>query len=79
MSKTTIRAVVQCKRYVGSVGASAVRDLYGAMHHEKASNAYLVTTGKFTKSAMAWAKAKAMFLVEGTELLRWTRIGRALV
>ncbi len=62
--------VVQCKRYKGSVGEPMVRDLLGTMVHEKASKAFLITTGSFTKAARAWAKNKPIVLYDGETFLK---------
>lgn len=67
------RAVVQCKRYQGTVGASAVRDLYGTMIHNDADMAYLVATGKISAEAQAWAAGKPLVLIDGTRLARLAR------
>ncbi|MCX7618248.1 restriction endonuclease [Tepidiforma sp.] len=50
-------AAVQCKRFAGeaAVGAAAVRDLYGAATAAGATLAVLVTTGRVTAPAAAWA------------------------
>lgn len=62
--------VVQCKRWKASVGEPIVRDLYGTMHHEGASRAYLMTTGFFTPAASAWAQDKPITLYDGPGLIR---------
>lgn len=64
-------AVVQCKRYGGSVGQPVVRDLYGTMLHNKAAEAYLVTTGSITKQAQEWSEGKPIELVDGFTLVEW--------
>ncbi|MEZ4661688.1 MAG: restriction endonuclease [Caldilineaceae bacterium] len=64
-------AVVQCKRYDGSVGQPTVRDLYGAMMHNRAAEAYLVTTGMITQQAREWAFGKPIQLVDGFSLVNW--------
>ena len=71
-------AVVQCKRYGGSVGQPVVRDLYGTMLHNKAAEAYLVTTGSITKQAQEWSEGKPIELVDGFTLVEWiaTSTGR---
>jgi restriction system protein len=69
-------AVVQCKRYSGSVGQPVVRDLYGVMLHTKSTEAYLVTTGTITQAAYRWAEGKPIHLVDGHRLVEWTRTGR---
>lgn len=65
------KAVIQCKRYRDrSVGEPVVRDLYGAMQHEDADRAYLVTTGHFTATALVWAKGNPIELWDGDYLGR---------
>jgi len=56
--------VVQCKRYKGSVGEPVVRDLYGTLLHEKAHRASIVTSGRFSRQAMAWAEGKPIDLYD---------------
>lgn len=65
--------IVQCKRYAGTVGQPIVRDLYGAMMHNKANAAVLVTSGVISKPAEDWAQGKPITLVDGHELISWTR------
>ena len=50
---------VQCKRYAESaaVAAAQVRDLYGAAIAEGATGAVLVTTGRVSGPAVAWAES----------------------
>lgn len=69
-------AVVQCKRYQGSVGQPVVRDLYGVMLHTGADEAYLVTTGSVTVAARRWAEGKPIHLVDQHRLMEWARTGR---
>ncbi len=69
-------AVVQCKRYQGSVGQPVVRDLYGVMLHTHADEAYLVTTGTVTTAARRWAEGKPIHLVDQHRLVEWARTGR---
>ena len=63
------RAVVQCKRYRGTVGEATVRDLYGTMMHWQATMAFLVTTGAMSESARRWAAGKPMLLIDGNQLV----------
>lgn len=61
----------QCKRYRGSVGASAVRDFRGAMV-ERAERGLVLTTGTFSREARIEATrdgAPPIDLVDGEELL----------
>lgn len=71
LHKDTRLAVVQCKRYEGSVGQPVVRDLYGAMIHNRADEAYLVTTGTITLPAQQWATGKPIHLIDGNGLIDW--------
>jgi restriction system protein len=65
------RLVVQCKRWVGArmVGEPQVRDLFGAMHHERATGAMVITTGLFSEPALAWAKGKPIKLWDVERLI----------
>ena len=67
------RAVVQCKRYRGTVGAPAVRDLYGTMIHNDADMGYLVATSGISDAARDWAAGKPLVLIDGDELVRLSR------
>lgn len=64
-------AFVQCKRLRegGAVGASTVRDLYGAAVAGGATLAVLVTTGRVSPAAREWAEGLAgrprMVVVDG--------------
>jgi len=70
----------QCKRYSGSVGASAVRDFRGAMAG-RGEKGLLITTGTFTNDALAEARrdgAPPVDLIDGDrlcELLKEYAIG----
>lgn len=65
--------VVQCKRWKTSVGEPVVRDLFGVMHHEGASRAFLMTTGTFTPAAISWVQDKPITLYDGPGLIRLLR------
>jgi len=65
--------VVQCKRYKGTVGEPTVRDLYGTMLHEKADRASIVTSGRFSRQAVAWAEDKPIDLYDGEAFLQVLR------
>ncbi len=56
--------VVQCKRFTGrrTVGEPQLRDLFGAMHAERAARAMVMTAGYFTAEARDWAKGKPIEL-----------------
>lgn len=60
--------IIQCKRYSGSVGEPIIRDLYGVVTSERANKGILMTTGYFTKSAIAFAEGKPIELIDGQQL-----------
>lgn len=64
------RFIIQCKRYAerNNVGESEVRDLYGAVTHERANKGILVTTSDFTPAARRFATDKQIELIDGHEL-----------
>jgi len=62
--------IVQCKRYKGKVGISAVRDFYGALLHSKASKGYIITTGGFPASAYSWVYGKPIELIGKEQLAK---------
>jgi restriction system protein len=65
-------AVVQCKRFTGrrTVGEPQIRDLFGAMHAEKATHAIVMTAGYFTDEARAWARGKPIELWDADRIVR---------
>lgn len=66
----SFHVVFQCKRYQGSVSASAIRDFRGAMVG-RADKGLMITTGSFTRSAIREATrdgAPPIDLVDGDEL-----------
>jgi restriction system protein len=70
MSLVSFPVFFQCKRYSGSVGASAVRDFRGAMAG-RGEKGLLVTTGTFTGDAKAEATrdgAPPVDLIDGQRL-----------
>lgn len=60
--------IIQCKRYSGSVGEPIIRDLYGVVTSERANKGILMTTGSFTKQAIAFAEGKPIELINGDML-----------
>ena len=63
--------VVQCKRFTGrrTVGEPQIRDLYGAMHAEKAARAIVMTAGYFTAEASSWARGKPIELWDADRIV----------
>lgn len=60
--------IIQCKRYAGSVGEPIIRDLCGVVMSERANKGILMTTGRFTKSAISFAEGKPIELIDGSTL-----------
>lgn len=68
------KALVQCKQWRAyKVGVKVVRELYGVMTAEGASAGYVVTSGRFTRGALEFAKGREIELIEGEQLTRMIR------
>jgi len=65
-----LRAVVQAKRYSGTVGIKAVQEVVGAKAYYKAQHAWCITNSGYTKSAVELAKHNGVFLYSRTDLVR---------
>jgi restriction system protein len=63
------KVVIQAKRYKGLVPAAAVRELYGTMITDGASNGILVTTSWYGAKAREWAEGKPLKLWDRQNLL----------
>jgi restriction system protein len=76
----SFHVIFQCKRYSGSVSASAVRDFRGAMVG-RADKGLLITTGRFTQAARIEAQrdgAPPLDLIDGSalaEMLKELKLG----
>ena len=65
------RSVVQCKQWkLFSVGSPVVQQMYGIMTGEGADEVIVVTSGRFTEDAKAFAQGKPIRLVDGPSLLQ---------
>ena len=63
--------LVQCKRWkTQQVGVDKVRELFGVVTAERADRGILVTSGHFTRPAIAFATGKAIELVDGPALAK---------
>ncbi|MDB6124225.1 MAG: hypothetical protein JWQ71_3218 [Pedosphaera sp.] len=63
-------SLVQCKQWkTFSVGAPVIREQFGIMTAEKADEAIIVTSGKFTAEAESFALGKPIQLLDGPGLL----------
>jgi restriction system protein len=64
------RSLVQCKQWkVFSVGRPVLQQMFGIMAAESADEAIIVTSGRFTDEARAFARGKPIKLVDGPILL----------
>jgi len=70
--------LVQCKQWRSSkVGVSVVRELFGVMAASAAAGGFVVTSGRFTEEAKAFAAGRNLALVDGAELDLWISHSRA--
>ncbi|GAB4175535.1 MAG: hypothetical protein Fur0039_18070 [Rhodocyclaceae bacterium] len=61
--------LVQCKQWRASrVGVDVVRGLYGVMAARGATGGFVVTSGRFSDDAAAFAEGRNIGLMDGTEL-----------
>lgn len=63
------KIVIQAKRYVNTVDASAVRDLFGTVQSEGANKGILITTSSYGPESYEFAKNKPITLLNGENLL----------
>ncbi len=71
LSKGGERILVQCKNWRSSkVGVSIVRELFGVMTAEGATEGIVVCSGQYTNDAVEFAKDKPITLVDGAALSR---------
>lgn len=67
--------VVQCKHWKAyRVGVKEVRELLGLVTAELAERGVLITSGRFTSEAQAFARGKPLTLVDGAQLLELVRL-----
>jgi restriction system protein len=60
---------VQCKQWKAyKVGVDVVRELYGVMAAKGATGGFVVTSGRFTDDAKAFAAGRNVQLLDGTRL-----------
>ena len=64
--------LVQCKQWRSmQVGVPTVRELYGAMAAEGATDGFVITSGRFTAPAKQFASGRNLRLVDGELLNQW--------
>ena len=77
LTKGGERFLVQCKQWRAlKVGVSVVREHYGVMAAQGAAGGFVVTSGRFTKEAEAFASGRHIYLIDGPQLQEMIRIGR---
>lgn len=70
--------LVQCKQWRAQrVGVEVVRELYGAMAAEGATGGFVVTSGRFTEEAKAFARGRNVKLLEGDAVGKLVAQGKA--
>ena len=78
LTKDGERLLVQCKQWKAfKVGVSTVRELYGVMAAYGAAGGFVVTSGRFTPDATAFAQGRNVHLLDGPALLQLLREGRS--
>ncbi len=69
LARGTERFLVQCKQWrAQQVPVTIVRELYGVMAAQQAAGGYVVTSGRFTKDATAFAAGRNIELIDGEAL-----------
>jgi restriction system protein len=70
--------LVQCKQWKAlKVGVDVVRELYGVMAAEGAAGGFVVTSGRFTDDAVAFAAGRNVRLIDGGKLFGLLQQARA--
>ncbi|OPY05601.1 MAG: Restriction endonuclease [Syntrophorhabdus sp. PtaB.Bin184] len=66
--------LVQCKQWKAErVGVSTVREMFGLLNAHRANEVHIVTSGRFTDDAIAFAAGKPIKLIDGPQLLTLVR------
>ena len=69
LAKGTEKFLVQCKQWRAlKVGVEIVRELYGVMAARGAAGGFVVTSGRFTDDASAFAAGRNLQLIDGPQL-----------
>ncbi|WP_377014718.1 restriction endonuclease [Comamonas sp. JC664] len=68
---------MQCKQWKAQrVGVATVRELYGVMAARGATGGFVVTSGRFSNDAQAFARGRNITLVDGPQLLAMVQRAR---
>ena len=62
------RVAIQAKHYNGKVGNKAIQEVSAASKHYKTDKGMVITTGRFTKSAIELAESNNVEIVDGDKL-----------
>jgi restriction system protein len=74
LRKDNEKFLVQCKQWKAlRVGVDVVRELYGVMAAKGATGGFVVTSGRFTDEARAFADGRNVKLIDGHVLQGWIR------
>lgn len=77
LTKAGEKSFVQCKQWKAfKVGVSTVRELYGGMAAHGAAGGFVVTSGRFTQEATAFASGRNIRLIDGPGLMQLLREAR---
>lgn len=78
LTKGGEKFLVQCKQWKAfKVGVSTVRELYGVIAAEGVAGGFVVTSGRFTGDAQAFAAGRNVQLLDGLALMQLLRDGRS--
>lgn len=79
LTKGRERFLVQCKHWrAQTVGVAIVRELYGVMTARGATGGLVITSGKFSADARAFAEGRNIELINGGALTALIRQGEAV-
>jgi restriction system protein len=67
-TKGVLKVAVQCKRYTQPVGNSAVQEIHAARSYYDANQACVISTSKFTRSAIELARKLDVQLIHYSEI-----------
>ncbi|QMV74413.1 restriction endonuclease [Comamonas piscis] len=75
--KGSEKFLVQCKQWKAqSVGVAIVRELYGVMAARGATGGFVVTSGRYSNDAQAFARGRNITLVDGPQLFAMVQRAR---
>ena len=68
--KDGVKSVVQCKNHHKPIGPASVRDLYGAMAHERVKKGIFISSNGYTRGAKEFSMAKQISLLDINDVIR---------